>query len=84
MCASSINEWKLLIILVSLQTMLSSLKRFLNEFNDCFTSEMLDYTAGSDYATLFHQPVGRILYTNTFIEYFDDKCVYESMYVCIS
>ena len=37
--------------------MLSSLRKFLNEFSECFTSETLDYTAGSDYATLFHQTV---------------------------
>ena len=51
--------------------MLSSLRRFLNEFNDRFTSETLDCTSGSNYATLFHQPVDRIHYILTLFSHRD-------------
>ena len=61
--------------------MLSSLRRFLNEFNDRFTSETLDFTSGSNYATLFHQPVDRIHYILTL---FSHRVVeWLSMKVCM-
>ena len=64
--------------------MLSSLRRFLNEFNDRFTSETLDCTSGSNYATLFHQPVDRIHYILTLFSHRDVEWLgILSSYVCI-
>ena len=72
--------------------MLSSLRRFLNEFNDRFTSETLDCTSGSNYATLFRQPVDRIHYILTLFSHWDVEwlsilisyvCIKVCTYVCI-
>ena len=68
--------------------MLSSLRRFLNEFNDRFTSETRDCTSGSNYGTLFHQPVDRIHYILTLFSHRDFEWLsilisYVCMKVCM-
>ena len=68
--------------------MLSSLRRFLNEFNDRFTSETLNCTSGSNYATLFHQPVDRIhfiltLFSHRDVEWRSVLISYVGMKVCM-
>ena len=64
--------------------MLSSLRRFLNEFNDRFTSEKLDCTSGSNYATLFRQPVDRIHFILTLFSHRDVEWLSILIsYVCI-